>query len=91
MASNVKHFYMYVLRCGDGSFYGGYTTNLKHRIEQHQSGRGAKYTKSHQPVELIYNEEFNTKSEALKAEYAFKHQSRSAKEQYLKKHNVSLN
>ncbi|UQS86492.1 GIY-YIG nuclease family protein [Nicoliella spurrieriana] len=91
MENNAEKFYMYVLRCGDGSFYGGYTNNLAHRIAQHQNGTGAKYTRSHEPVELIYYESFLTKKAALQAEYAFKHQSRAAKEQYLKKHNVKLN
>ncbi|MHA8138479.1 GIY-YIG nuclease family protein [Lactobacillaceae bacterium Scapto_B20] len=83
-------YYMYVLKCGDGSFYGGFTTDLAHRLAQHQHGKGAKYTKSHLPVEMVYHEEFATKSAALKAEYAFKHQSRTAKEQFLKKHHVHI-
>lgn len=83
-----KKYYLYVLVCGDGSFYGGFTDNVEHRLYQHQSGKGAKYTKSHAPVRLLYYEDFDNKSDALKAEYAFKHQTRFAKEQYLINHGV---
>ncbi|MHA8263086.1 GIY-YIG nuclease family protein [Lactobacillaceae bacterium Melli_B3] len=91
MGNNMgQKYYMYVLKCGDGSFYGGFTTDLKRRLIQHQSGKGAKYTQSHLPVEMIYHEEFATKGAALRAEYAFKHQSRTAKEKFLKKRHVHL-
>lgn len=83
-----KKYYLYVLVCGDGSFYGGFTDNVAHRLHQHQVGKGAKYTKSHKPVRLLYSEDFESKSLALKAEYAFKHQSRHAKERYLMEHGV---
>ena len=46
--------YVYILRCGDGSLYTGWTNDLDARIEAHRSGRGAKYTRSHLPVELAY-------------------------------------
>lgn len=51
--------HMYILLCGDGSYYTGSTRNLNRRLHQHQSGDGAIHTKMHQPVELIYFEEFN--------------------------------
>lgn len=86
-----NRYFMYVLKCGDNSLYGGYTTDLKHRLEQHQSGRGAKYTKNHLPVEMIYHEEFDNKHDALSAEYHFKHQSRKKKIDYLKSHGVDVN
>ncbi|MEJ6400735.1 GIY-YIG nuclease family protein [Nicoliella lavandulae] len=86
MATN---YYMYVLECGDGSFYGGFTTDLKRRLEQHQTGRGAKYTRSHLPVKMIYHQSFPSKGDALRAEYAFKHQSRRAKVAFLKKHKLN--
>lgn len=76
-------YFIYVLLCGDGSFYGGYTTNVARRVHQHQTGKGAKYTKSHRPVKLIYSEKFTSKREALQSEYKFKHQSRRKKEQFL--------
>lgn len=76
-------YYFYVLLCQDETFYGGFTTNLANRLKAHNEGKGAKYTKSRRPVQMIHAESFLTKSEALKAEYAFKHQSRLKKEQYL--------
>lgn len=81
-------YFMYVLLCSDGSFYGGFTTDVDRRVAVHNSGKGAKYTKMRRPVKLLYSEEFETKSEALKAEYAFKHQSRRKKEEFLLKHGV---
>ncbi|WP_290034135.1 GIY-YIG nuclease family protein [Ligilactobacillus cholophilus] len=81
-------YFMYVLLCSDRTFYGGYTNDLKKRIKKHNSGNGAKYTKTRRPVKLIFYKQFNTKSEALKAEYAFKHQSRKKKENFLLENGV---
>ncbi len=66
-----KH-YAYMLRCADGTIYSGYTTDPEHRAAAHNSGRGAKYTRSRLPVELVFTERFPTKSEALKREAALK-------------------
>ena len=66
-----KH-YTYMLRCADGTIYSGYTTDPCRRTAEHNSGRGAKYTRSRRPVELVYQENFATKSEALKREAALK-------------------
>lgn len=85
-----KHYFFYILFCADGTLYGGFTTDLKRRLEQHNSGRGAKYTRVRRPVKMIYHEEFDSKSLALKAEYAFKHQARSKKESFLLAHGVDL-
>lgn len=70
---------MYILRCYDGSLYTGWTTDLEHRVKAHNEGKGAKYTRSRRPVELVYHEEFETKSEALKREAAIKRLSREEK------------
>ena len=64
----------------DGTYYTGWTNNLEKRIEAHNSGRGAKYTKSRRPVKLRYFEEFQTKEEAMRREYAIKHMTRTEKE-----------
>ena len=71
--------YVYILRCYDGSLYTGWTTDLKQRVKAHNEGKGAKYTRSRRPVELVYHEEFETKSEALKREAAIKRMSREEK------------
>lgn len=71
--------YTYLLRCRDGSLYCGWTNHLEERIKAHNAGRGAKYTKSRLPVELVYYEEFPTKEEAMSREYAIKHLSRQQK------------
>ncbi|MBO8157748.1 MAG: GIY-YIG nuclease family protein [Bacillaceae bacterium] len=72
--------YTYMLRCSDGSLYTGYTNRLQYRIQMHQSGKGAKYTRGRLPVELVYVEEFETKEEAMKREYELKQLSKSEKE-----------
>lgn len=78
------HFF-YVLLCKDHSFYGGYTTDTTRRLAQHNAGTGAKYThpQSRRPLQMIHAEHFATRSEALKAEAAFKKLSRKQKENYL--------
>ena len=72
--------YVYMLECKDGSFYTGYTTDLRARYEKHNSGCGAKYTRGRTPVKLVYFEIFETKSEALKREIKIKKMSRLRKE-----------
>lgn len=64
--------YVYILRCADDTLYTGWTTDLKNRIDTHNTGKGAKYTRGRTPVELIYFEEFEDKGEALKREAAIK-------------------
>jgi putative endonuclease len=74
-----KH-YFYVLECADGSYYAGYTNDVAKRLHTHNEGKGAKYTRGRRPVVLRYLEEYETKTEAMKAEYRFKQLSRSTKE-----------
>ena len=57
--------YVYILRCADGSLYTGWTNDLKKRVKTHNAGKGAKYTKTRLPVELVYYEEYEEKGEAL--------------------------
>lgn len=75
--------YTYILRCGDGSLYTGWTNHLTKRVANHNAGRGAKYTKAHLPVELAYYETFETKEEAMKRECAIKKLSRPQKERLI--------
>lgn len=75
--------YVYILECNDKTFYTGYTNNLDKRLDTHNKAKGAKYTKYRLPVRLIYFEEFNSKSEALKREYAIKKMTRKKKEELI--------
>lgn len=68
-----------ILRCGDGSLYTGWTNDLDARLEAHRSGRGAKYTRSHLPVELAYCEEHETKEAAMSREWQIKRLTRQQK------------
>ena len=71
--------YTYILECGDGSLYTGWTNQLEKRIAQHKAGRGAKYTRARLPVKLVYYESFPTKEEAMSREWAIKQLSRRDK------------
>lgn len=77
--------YTYILKCSDGSLYTGWTNDLEKRINAHNAGKGAKYTKNRRPVELAYYEEFATKEEAMSREYAIKQLTRRKKEELIKK------
>ena len=71
--------YVYILRCKDDSLYTGWTNNLEKRIKAHSDGKGAKYTKARLPVELVYFEEYETKIDAMRREYAIKKMKRKEK------------
>ena len=71
--------YTYRVECRDGTLYTGWTTDLEKRIKAHNEGKGAKYTKNRAPVHLVYYEEYETKQEALKREYAIKQLTRQEK------------
>ena len=71
--------YTYILKCMDGSLYTGWTNDLEQRVAAHNTGKGAKYTKARRPVELVYFEEFETKEQAMKREYAIKQMARKDK------------
>ncbi|MDO4267155.1 MAG: GIY-YIG nuclease family protein [Eubacteriales bacterium] len=71
--------YTYLLQCADGSLYCGWTNHLMERVEAHNAGKGARYTKTRRPVSLVYYEEFATKQEAMQREWAVKQLTRSQK------------
>ena len=75
-----KIWYLYILRCGDGSLYTGITTDVEKRLEAHRTGRGAKYTRGRSPLELVYRETCGTHSDALRREAAIKALPRVEKE-----------
>lgn len=81
--------YVYILECSDKSLYTGWTNNLKRRVEAHNQGKGAKYTKGRGPVKLVYCEVCETKEEALRREYAIKQMSRSQKERLIENNQVT--
>ena len=76
--------YVYVLRCGDGSLYTGWTNDLEQRLAAHQSGKGAKYTRGRLPIEMVYFEEMPDKSAAIKRENELKKLKKAEKELLIK-------
>ena len=72
--------YVYIVECRDGSLYTGWTNHLQERIQAHNQGKGAKYTKSRRPVKLVHVECFATKEEAMRREYAIKQLPRRKKQ-----------
>ena len=73
--------YTYMLKCKDGTYYTGYTNDLEKRVKAHNEGKGAKYTKGRGPVELIYYEEYEDKSLAMRREWEIKRLSKTQKEE----------
>lgn len=80
---SMPHFF-YLARCRDGSLYAGTCLDLSARESLHNTGKGAKYTRSRSPVKIIYHEEFETLSEARKREAAVKKLSKEKKEELCK-------
>ena len=71
--------FTYIVECSDHTLYTGWTNDLEKRIEAHNTGKGAKYTKTRRPVRLVYFETFATKEEAMSREYHIKRMSRQEK------------
>ena len=71
--------YTYILRCADGTLYTGWTNDLEKRLKAHNSGTGAKYTRSRLPVELVWYETYDDKINAQRREYAVKQLTRAQK------------
>ncbi|MGM0437012.1 MAG: GIY-YIG nuclease family protein [Bacillota bacterium] len=76
--------FVYIVKCSDNTLYTGYTTDIERRIKEHNEGKGAKYTRGRIPVELVYYEEKETKSLAMKREYEIKQLNREEKEELIK-------
>ena len=74
-----KKWYVYILRCGDGSLYTGITDDVQRRLEMHRSGNGAKYTRGRSPLELVHEEEWKTKSQPLHRAAEIKSKTRQQK------------
>ena len=80
-------YFAYIMRCADGTLYTGYTDDIARREAVHNSGRGAKYTRSRLPVKTVYHESFATRSEAMKRECAIKRLSREQKQKLISEHS----
>jgi len=78
-----NQFFCYIVRCTDGTLYTGWTTDPQRRCKQHNLGSGAKYTRMHRPVELVYTEHLSNRSEAMKREFQIKHMKRAQKEKLI--------
>lgn len=79
----VDAHYMYVLECADGSLYTGYAVDVQARLAVHNAGKGAKYTRARLPVTLLAYAQFETKHDAMHAEYVFKQLTRNEKDALL--------
>lgn len=84
------NYYLYCVICSDETIYTGTTNNVVKRIKTHNAGKGAKYTRYRRPVQLIFVQSWASKSQALRAEYAFKQLTRQQKQAYIKQ-NEQLN
>ena len=73
------NWFVYIVRCCDGSLYTGISTDVEARITKHNNGTGAKYTEKRRPVKLVYKEEAENRSVASKREYQIKQMSRKRK------------
>lgn len=80
----MSHF-VYIIECSDGSYYTGYTTDVERRVEEHNSGQGAKYTRGRTPVKLVHSESFTSRSKAMQREAEIKSLTRAGKEAVVSK------
>lgn len=78
-------WYVYILRCGDGTLYTGITDNMPRRLAAHRAGRGAKYTRGRGPLELVYREKVSDRSAALRREAEIKKLRRQDKERLIER------
>lgn len=82
-------WYVYVLRCRDNSLYTGISTDVLARVEKHNAGKGAAYTRSRAPVALVWSKACKTESAARKKEYVMKRWSKAEKEAFLNRQGVA--
>ncbi|MEG1003931.1 MAG: GIY-YIG nuclease family protein [Clostridium sp.] len=80
--------YVYIIKCSDESLYTGWTNDLEKRFKAHTEGRGAKYTRGRGPLELVYFEEYESKIDAMKREYAIKKMTRDKKIELINNNKV---
>ena len=82
-------WFVYILKCADGSLYTGITTDPKRRFQEHLSGKGGHYTRFHKPIKQVYQESLETRNEALKREFEIKSWSRERKLVFLERTQIS--
>jgi len=78
------NYFVYMVRCRDGSLYTGYARDIENRLRLHNSGKGAKYTRSRRPVRLVYHESFDSQGEAMRREIVIKTSTRPAKQKLIR-------
>jgi putative endonuclease len=88
MSRSEETWFVYILRCADGTLYTGITKDVSRRLEQHQSGLGAKYTRGRTPLVLVYVEPIGSHGEALSREYAVKSMSLKRKQSLLERYRL---
>ena len=81
----MRRCYVYMVRCRDGTLYTGWTFDPERRLREHNSGKGARYTRSRTPVELVYLEDANSRAEALARERKIKSLGRASKLRLVRK------
>ncbi len=81
-------WFVYIVRCSDDTLYTGITNDVSKRIEKHNSGKGARYTRSRVPIRLEYAEICGNRSEASRREYQIKRLERSEKEEIIRQYNA---
>ena len=84
LSKKKSKWFLYILKCGDGTLYTGITNALVRRVWQHNDGSASRYTRSRLPVKLVYQDACRGRSQALKKEFAVKSLSRKEKEEYIK-------
>ncbi|GGJ89304.1 UPF0213 protein YazA [Lentibacillus kapialis] len=80
---NNEHI-VYILKCADDTLYTGYTNNLEQRVQMHEEGKGAKYTRGRGPFQVVFVEKFETKEDALRKEHEIKQLSRKGKAELIR-------
>ncbi|MCU0608847.1 MAG: GIY-YIG nuclease family protein [Chitinispirillaceae bacterium] len=82
----IKIWHLYIIRCADSTLYTGISCDVGRRFARHVSGRGAKYTRTRGPLQLVYTKKIGSQGDALKKEYQIKRLSKKKKEELVRKH-----
>ncbi len=83
-------FFCYLLQCADGTYYCGWTKDVARRVDMHNKGRGAKYTRVRRPVTLVYFEELASQAEAMRRERDLKKKNRAQKALLIQTHSEGI-